>query len=118
MAIADLPEPLRSAVKSISRKKSCCTGVRDSVELATGWDSGSRSAFYEVDLATGAKMPLAGNSSSHWLGNKTAIPLHTLRPGFVVIDCGVSSGKPAWPNIMFHQADAARLTCHAVEVAA
>ena len=110
--ITDLPEPLQSAVRQITRRKVCYAQANvDRFQLDSCWHGGSQNVFYAVDLRTGGLRLLEAATDPF-----KPMPTHQMVPGEAVVVCGTSCGKLALPIIRLHQADALALTCQAVEV--
>ena len=108
--VKGLPQWIRGPIKQVSRKQTAFIRAGDSIDLATGWEGGSRSQFYRIDLATGRSEYLSGNSESAWFASKRSTPTFTLSPGTGVIDCGTFLGKPATPSVVLLPEDFARLS--------
>lgn len=109
LQVNDLPPSLKTAARSLSKKRSAVVSSATSVALATGWDSGSRSSFSSVNLASGSIERLVGNSESAWFASKRTTPEHAIDPGFAVVDCGTFQGKTASPHFFLHPEDFARM---------
>lgn len=107
--VSDLPAALQTAAKSVSRRKTAIVSRASFVSLGTGWSGGSRSQYYRVDLATGRTGWLPGNSESEWVGSRKETPEYAILPGTAVLDCGTSSGKPAYPAFWLCSEDFDRL---------
>lgn len=101
VTLKDHPE-IAALVKLVSKKRTAYA-VRNKASVTldgTYWDEGSRSEYFLVNTATKRITPL-GRFSPPQFGGPARTPEHVIEPGFVVIEAGVSSGKPSTPTIYF-----------------
>jgi hypothetical protein len=109
----DLPEPWRTAVRCVSRKRDCRLIVTATFQ-ASGfhWDGGSQSAFTRVNAIMGTVTRIGAPSPSPYDGPQ-ALELFTADGA--VVEHGTFCGKPATPGLYIHPHDMLRCPVDVLE---
>lgn len=103
------PELLSWAASCVSRKRKMYVSIIDGpVRLHSDyWSEGSRSQWYVADHIKGTCKRVSGGQNGLF-GGADPCNEYVVRPGVMVIDCGVFCGKPATPHLYVHPVDYAR----------
>ena len=92
-------------IRNLTRKKTFFITTNREVLLSNGyWSGGSRSEYFMIDLVSGVKTPLSYPKSPSEFGGGEA-PLMIVPFGKAIIECGVSSGKPAFITVNVNPCD-------------
>lgn len=98
---------IRAAFPSYRKHKAYLT-VTDTVELqGTYWDSGSRSTYVAVDLASKVSRG-APQYAPPQFGGPRSTPTVTLPVGVAIVEGGIFCGKPATARVFIHPDNATK----------
>lgn len=111
LSTKDNPEALRliRAAEPNYRKHQFTLTASETVCLSnTYWDSGSRSTYTAVDLATGRSKG-APQYDPPQFGGPRAAPVVSIPEGIAIVETGVFMGKTATARIFINPANMAKL---------